>query len=73
MKSEEIIAKLRAHEPELRAAGVASLALFGSTARDEQRGDSDVDVVVRLTSEAARGASLILGESTPLAGSWKQF
>jgi predicted nucleotidyltransferase len=55
MKSEEIIAKIRAHEPELRAAGVTSLALFGSTARDEQRGDSDVDVVVRLTNEATRG------------------
>ena len=47
MKSDEIIAKLRAHEQELRAAGVTSLALFGSTARGEQRPDSDIDVVVQ--------------------------
>jgi uncharacterized protein len=54
MKSEEIIAKLRAHEPELRAAGVDSLALFGSAARGEQRDDSDIDVVVSLNSDARR-------------------
>jgi len=51
MSSEEIIAKLRAHEHELRAAGVTSLALFGSTARGKQRDDSDVDVVVQFTDE----------------------
>jgi predicted nucleotidyltransferase len=67
MKSEEIIAKLRAHEPELRAAGVASLALFGSTARDEQRSDSDVDVVVQLTSEAARGGFAYFGRIDALS------
>jgi len=54
MRSDEIIAKLRAHEDELRAAGVTSLALFGSAARGEQRDDSDVDVVVRLNEEARR-------------------
>jgi predicted nucleotidyltransferase len=61
MKSDEIIAKLRAHEPELRAAGVSGLALFGSTARDEHRGDSDVDVVVRLSEEAAGGGFAYFG------------
>jgi uncharacterized protein len=61
MKSEEIIAKLRAHEPELRAAGVASLALFGSIARNEQRSDSDVDVVVRFSEEAAGGGFAYFG------------
>ena len=54
MKSDEIITKLRAHENELRAAGVTSLALFGSAARGEQHEDSDVDVVVRLSDEARR-------------------
>jgi uncharacterized protein len=67
MKSEEIIAKLRAHEPELRAAGVISLALFGSIARDEQRSDSDVDVVVQLTSEAARGGFAYFGRIDALS------
>ncbi|MDO6413738.1 nucleotidyltransferase domain-containing protein [Sphingomonas sp. BIUV-7] len=37
-----------AHEPELRALGLESLALFGSTARGEAGPDSDVDLVVRL-------------------------
>jgi hypothetical protein len=67
MKCEEIIAKLRAHEPELRAAGVTSLALFGSTARDEQRSNSDVDVVVRLTSDAARGGFAYFGRIDALS------
>ena len=61
MKRDEIIAKLRAHEPELRAAGVSSLALFGSAARDDQQGDSDIDIVVRLTSEAADGGFAYFG------------
>jgi predicted nucleotidyltransferase len=61
MTIEDIIAKLRAHERELRAAGVTSLALFGSAARREQRDDSDVDVVVRLTPEAAQGGFAYFG------------
>jgi predicted nucleotidyltransferase len=40
----EPIAKLRAHEAELRRLGVEHLYLFGSTARDEAREDSDVDL-----------------------------
>lgn len=36
---------LRAHEPELRAAGVVRLSLFGSTVRDDARADSDVDLL----------------------------
>jgi uncharacterized protein len=46
MNREEIIAKLKAVEPRLRAHGVAALYLFGSYARDEAREDSDVDVFV---------------------------
>ena len=52
MKRDEIIAKLRAHEPELRAAGVSGLALFGSAARGEQEAGSDIDVVIRMSNEA---------------------
>lgn len=36
--------RLRALEPDLRARGVASLYLFGSTARGETREDSDIDL-----------------------------
>lgn len=42
---------LRSHRDELRAAGVESAALFGSTARGEARPGSDVDLVVRLAPD----------------------
>ena len=61
MKSDEIISRLRAHENELRAAGVSSLALFGSAARGEQREDSDIDVVVKLSDEARSGGFAYFG------------
>jgi predicted nucleotidyltransferase len=67
MKRDEIIAKLRAHEPELRAAGVRSLALFGSVARGEQRDDSDIDVVVQLTDEAGGGGVAYFGRLDDLS------
>lgn len=40
----EAIAKLRAHEAELRQLGIEHLYLFGSTARDQARENSDVDL-----------------------------
>ena len=48
MLRDDAIRLLKQAEPELRARGVHSLALFGSTARDEARPDSDVDVLVEL-------------------------
>jgi predicted nucleotidyltransferase len=44
MKRDEAIARLKEHEPELKQLGVEHLFLFGSTARDEAREDSDVDL-----------------------------
>ena len=52
---------MRAHERELKQAGIASLSLIGSVARGEDRPDSDVDVVVRLTEEARRGGFAYFG------------
>jgi len=46
MDRNEVVAKLKAVEPQLRAPGVGALYLFGSYARDEARRDSDVDVFV---------------------------
>jgi predicted nucleotidyltransferase len=38
------IARLKEHEAELKRLGVEHLYLFGSTARDDARPDSDVDL-----------------------------
>jgi predicted nucleotidyltransferase len=46
MNRADVISKLKAVEPTLRAHGVAALYLFGSYARDEADPDSDVDVFV---------------------------
>jgi predicted nucleotidyltransferase len=57
MDREQVIAVLRGHENELRAAGVVRLSLFGSTARGHQRPDSDVDLLAAFDS--ARRISLL--------------
>ncbi len=54
MTREEAIAILRRHELELKAAGVVSVSLFGSTARDESDPD-DVDIAVRLDKNFSTG------------------
>ena len=47
MRKEEVLKLLTQHKPELvRRFGIADLALFGSTARDEATDASDVDVMV---------------------------
>ena len=46
MTRANVIARLKAAEPRIRAHGVAALYLYGSYARDEARPDSDVDVFV---------------------------
>jgi len=57
MKRDEVITTLRAHEPELRAAGVLRLSLFGSTARDEAQVGSDIDLLAAF--DGARKLSLL--------------
>jgi len=44
MERTEAIARLKVHEAELRQLGVQYLYLFGSTARDDAREESDVDL-----------------------------
>ena len=46
--AEEVIAILRAHEAELRAAGIWKLSLFGPVARGDMDPESDVDLAVVL-------------------------
>ncbi|GGB64882.1 hypothetical protein GCM10010833_20090 [Blastomonas aquatica] len=49
------IARLKAHEAELRELGVERLSLFGSTARGEEGPQSDVDLAARFAREARIG------------------
>jgi predicted nucleotidyltransferase len=46
MEKAVAIARLKENEEAIRALGATSLYLFGSTARDEARPDSDVDVFI---------------------------
>lgn len=46
MRRDDVLNRLAANIGQLRAMGVTSLALFGSTARDEARPDSDIDLLV---------------------------
>jgi len=46
MHREQVITKLKAAEPAIRALGASALYLYGSYARDEARPDSDVDVFI---------------------------
>lgn len=55
MNREEIIARLRENEAELRARGVVHAALFGSRARGEDRPDSDTDIMIEIDPEAPVG------------------
>ena len=49
---QEASSRLTANEGEIRALGVARLALFGSVVRNEARPDSDVDVLVQFAPGA---------------------
>jgi predicted nucleotidyltransferase len=45
MDKDRILATLRQHEAELKAAGIMHLSLFGSVVRDEATPQSDVDLL----------------------------
>ena len=57
MDRERILLKLRDHEPELRAAGITALSLFGSVARGDANERSDVDLMADF--DKARKLSLL--------------
>lgn len=48
MSREQVIVILRAHESELKRAGVTHLSLFGSTVRGDRRSGSDIDLLAAL-------------------------
>jgi uncharacterized protein len=45
MDKSTVLAKLREYEPELKAAGIIRLSLFGSVARGDETSESDVDLM----------------------------
>jgi predicted nucleotidyltransferase len=49
--ADPIVATLRAHAEDLRRRGIAHAAIFGSTARGDDRSGSDVDIMVELEPE----------------------
>ncbi len=49
MDKDQVIAKLREHETELRAAGAERMSIFGSVARGEATEESDLDVLVKFS------------------------
>jgi predicted nucleotidyltransferase len=58
MDRDQVIATLRAHEPELKAAGILRLRVFGSVARGDHGADSDLDIIVDF-DEVKGGVSLL--------------
>ena len=46
MTRREVVQRLLPHKAKLRQLGVSSLALFGSTARDDSAAKSDVDLLI---------------------------
>lgn len=67
MKRDEVIATLRAHERELRAAGVVRLSLFGSMVRDEARADSDIDLLALFDDAHSLSLLDVIGIENKLA------
>ena len=60
MTRAEIIARLQAHEADIKAKGVRHLALFGSRARGDSKPDSDLDVLVDIDPTLRRFSLLDL-------------
>ncbi len=67
-RAEQVIATLRAHEAELRAAGIRRLSLFGSIARGDAEPDSDVDLAAELEPAAHIGLIELVALERRLAG-----
>lgn len=51
MDRSTVVAKLRASESELKAAGITRLSLFGSVARGDASFESDVDLMAEFDPE----------------------
>jgi predicted nucleotidyltransferase len=59
--ADAVVQTLRAHERELKAAGVLSMSVFGSVARGEDQDGSDVDVLVKLEDDPDQSGFAYVG------------
>jgi uncharacterized protein len=73
MNKDRILAQLRAHKAELKAAGIEKISIFGSLARGEATDNSDVDVVVRLSPESSEGGFAYFGRLEALTQRLQQI
>lgn len=48
---ENILSLIRQHKPQLASFGINKIGLFGSYARDEQKPQSDIDILVDFSPE----------------------
>lgn len=61
MRRDEVIARLKSAEPEIRARGVSALYLYGSHARDDAGASSDIDIFVDVVPGRTLGLSEFMG------------
>jgi uncharacterized protein len=66
-KKSQVVAALKALEPELRERGISAAAVFGSVVRGHARPDSDVDVLVDIDPAAAFDLLDLVGVKNLLA------
>ena len=67
MRRDDVIAKLRAHESELKAAGIMHLRLHGSLARGQATEDSDVDLIAEFDTSKQLSIFEMVGLENRLA------
>jgi predicted nucleotidyltransferase len=66
MDRNRLLAILRRHAPELQAAGLAHLRVFGSVARGEARPESDIDLMADFAPDARISLMTMSGLSLQL-------
>ena len=59
--AETVLATLRAHRDELRAAGLCHVSLFGSVARGEADAESDIDLLAEIDPQMRLGLFGLIG------------
>ena len=66
--AQQILAVLRAAEPQLRAQGILHAALFGSRARGDARAGSDIDIMIETGPDSIPDMYAYAGLKAAVAG-----